>query len=184
MRRTIHRTDRWCMRIIALTLMGFLLIADATAQTELSDMPRPGDPVFWADAAVFRGETPGEGIIEVSYKVLNVNLTYVQRDDKFIASYDFIIVTPHTITDPAAFLDELEETLLRGYAIDNQENELGGRCVAAPIFDYLGKPVAAISMSVPIQRFPEDKFPEFGEKVKQAAQTISLQLGANLREDN
>ncbi len=103
---------------------------------------------------------------------------------QFITDYDFILVTPHTITNPTAFLDELQKTLLRGFALDNQENELGGRCVAAPIFDYRGEPVAAISMSVPIQRFPEEKIPEFGEKVKQAALAISLQLGANSPEEN
>ena len=102
---------------------------------------------------------------------------------QFVASYEFVPVTPRTITDPAAFIRELEQTLLHGYSVDNQENELGGRCVAAPIFDYLGKPVAAISVSVPIQRFPEDKIPEFGDRVKQAAQDISIQLGAKLTEE-
>lgn len=102
--------------------------------------------------------------------------------NQLIADYDFNPVTLHTITNPTAFLVELQETLLRGFALDNQENELGGRCVAAPIFNYQGKPVAAISMSVPIQRFPEEKIPEFGAKVKQAAQAISLQLGANTPE--
>jgi len=103
---------------------------------------------------------------------------------QFVASYEFKPVTPRTITDPAAFLEELNETKLRGFSVDNQENELGGRCVAAPILDYLGKPVAALSLSVPIQRFPEEKLPEFGEKVRQAARKISLQLGAKFPEEN
>ena len=103
--------------------------------------------------------------------------------NQFIAEYKFMLVTPHTITNPTAFLDELQKTLLNGYALDNQENELGGRCVAAPIFNCRGEPVAAISMSVPIQRFPEEKIPEFGDKVKQAARAISLKLGANSPEE-
>jgi DNA-binding IclR family transcriptional regulator len=98
---------------------------------------------------------------------------------QFIASYDFKPVTPRTITDPAAFLEALNETKSRGFSIDDQENELGGRCVAAPILDYLGKPVAALSLSVPIQRFPEEKVPEFGKMVWQAARKISMQLGAD-----
>jgi DNA-binding IclR family transcriptional regulator len=104
--------------------------------------------------------------------------------NKFIAEYQFTPVTPHTITDPDMFALEMQETLLRGFATDNQENELGGRCVAAPIFDYHGKPVAAISISVPIQRFPEEKILEFGGMVEQAAREISLQLGANISEEN
>lgn len=102
---------------------------------------------------------------------------------QFIASYELIPVSPQTITDPTVFFKDLRETLSRGFAVDNEENELGGRCVAAPIFDYLGKPVAAISISIPIQRFPEDKIPEFGNRVKQAAREISLQLGADFSEE-
>lgn len=100
--------------------------------------------------------------------------------NQFIADYEFIPVTPHTITDATTFISELEKTLLQGYAIDNQENELGGRCVAAAIYDYHGDPVAAISMSIPIQRFPEEKISEFGNRIRQAAREISLQLGANM----
>jgi DNA-binding IclR family transcriptional regulator len=103
---------------------------------------------------------------------------------QLIETYDFVPVTPRTITDPVAFLNELERTLTLGFAVDNQENELGGRCVAAPVFDYLGKPVAAISISVPVQRFPEEKTSEFGAMVKEAARRVSLQLGANLPEEN
>lgn len=103
--------------------------------------------------------------------------------NQFVADYDFVPLTPQTITKPDVFISELGETLLRGFAIDNQENELGGRCVAAPIFDYHGEPVAAISISVPIQRFPEEKIPEYGSLVKRAAREISLQLGANLPEE-
>ena len=104
--------------------------------------------------------------------------------NEFIAEYHFTPVTPHTVTDASAFALEIQETLTRGFAVDNQENELGGRCVAAPIFDYHGKPVAAISISVPIQRFPDERIDEFGEMVRQAAQKISLQLGANIPEEN
>jgi DNA-binding IclR family transcriptional regulator len=104
--------------------------------------------------------------------------------NKFIAGYDFTPVTPHTIIDPVAFLAEIQETSIRGFAVDNQENELGGRCVAAAIYDYHGDPVAAISVSVPIQRFPEEKTSEFGAMVKRAARAISLQLGANLFEEH
>jgi DNA-binding IclR family transcriptional regulator len=104
--------------------------------------------------------------------------------NKFVSEYQFTPVTPHTITDPDAFALELQETLVRGFAMDNQENELGGRCVAAPIFDYHDKPVAAISISVPIQRFPDERIDEFGGMVRQAARKISLQLGANIPEES
>lgn len=68
---------------------------DCPAQAEFSEVPAPGAPVFWADAAVFRGESADEGTIEVSYKILNPNLTYVQRDDKFIANYEIDAILRH-----------------------------------------------------------------------------------------
>jgi DNA-binding IclR family transcriptional regulator len=77
-----------------------------------------------------------------------------------------------------AFLSELQKTRRRGFAIDDQENELGGRCVAAPIFDYRGSSVAAVSISVPVQRFPKDMIEAYGQWVKETAGEISRKLGA------
>ncbi len=77
----------------------------------------------------------------------------------------------------------MQKTRQRGFALDDQENELGGRCVAAPVINHLGKPIAAISISVPHQRLPDTEISEFGERVKTAAQEISHRLGASLEED-
>lgn len=96
---------------------------------------------------------------------------------EFLAENELVAVTEYTITDAEVFRQELEVTRQRGYAIDNQENELGGRCVAAPILDFQGQPVAAISLSLPIQRFPDARVPLLGSRVSQTAQAISRQLG-------
>jgi IclR family transcriptional regulator, KDG regulon repressor len=98
--------------------------------------------------------------------------------NEFISQTNFIAVTPRTITSPKAFLAELQKTCQRGFAIDDEENELGGRCVAAPIFDYRGNAVAAVSISVPIQRFPREKIDDYGRWVKDTAGEISRKLGA------
>ncbi len=87
-------------------------------------------------------------------------------------------VTPRTITSPAEFLSELHKTYKRGYAIDDEENEPGGRCVSAPIFDYRGNTVAAVSISVQIQRFPKEKIDDYGGWVKATAGEISRELSA------
>lgn len=86
-------------------------------------------------------------------------------------------VTTHTITDHDQFLAELERSRERGYAIDDEENELGARCVSAPILDHTGRPVAAVSISVPLPRIPMAEVPRFGARVKEAAKQISRQLG-------
>lgn len=101
-----------------------------------------------------------------------------QEIDEFIRDHDFAPVTPHTITEPDTFKAELQRSHARGFAIDNQENEIGGRCVAAPIFDYRSAPIAAVSVSVPIQRMPDSQVAIFGKRVREAAEEISRMLGA------
>jgi DNA-binding IclR family transcriptional regulator len=95
----------------------------------------------------------------------------------FITNYQFSQQTPFTITEPADFLIEIERTRQRGFAIDDQENEMGGRCVAAPILDFKGQPVAAVSVSVPLQRLPDEKMAEYGDLVNRIAKQISRKLG-------
>ena len=95
----------------------------------------------------------------------------------FLENHNFFPVTQYTITNSSMFEKELEEVRTRGYSVDEQENEIGGRCVAAPIFNQDGYPVAAISVSVPVQRLPVDQVPVFGAKLKEASGNISKKNG-------
>jgi IclR family acetate operon transcriptional repressor len=62
--------------------------------------------------------------------------------------------TAHTITDPARLLAELARIRKLGYALDDEEQEIGVRCVAVPL---IGTPtLAAISISGPQGRLPHD----------------------------
>ncbi|GAC1477585.1 MAG: IclR family transcriptional regulator [Pseudarthrobacter sp.] len=60
--------------------------------------------------------------------------------------------TPHTITDRSRLLVDLRRARERGYAINEQENELGVRSVAAPILDPRGRPSCAICITAPVFR--------------------------------
>jgi IclR family transcriptional regulator, KDG regulon repressor len=86
-------------------------------------------------------------------------------------------ITPHTLTERARFIADLQLTRERGFALDNEENELGGRCVAAPIMDYARRVAAAVSISAPVQRLPDSQIALYGAKVKETAAMISRQLG-------
>lgn len=86
-------------------------------------------------------------------------------------------LTPRTITRPDRLLAELERVRRRGYAVDNQEFDLGQRCVAAPVFDESGEAAAAISVSALITHLTEDRVPQFAAWVMEAARTLSAQLG-------
>jgi IclR family KDG regulon transcriptional repressor len=108
-----------------------------------------------------------------------VILAHMDREgaQTILTGYEFIPVTPKTITNLKDFLEELEKVRITGYAIDEEENELGGRCLAAPIFNNDGNLVAAISISVPIQRLPREKVIEYGARIKETALNISRNLG-------
>lgn len=64
--------------------------------------------------------------------------------------------TPRTLTTLAALQEDLARIRRRGYATDDQEHELGVACVATPVFDPAGLPVAAISVSGPTTRMDTD----------------------------
>lgn len=74
----------------------------------------------------------------------------------------------------AAVLDSTRE---RGYSVDREENERGVYCVGAPIFDDADHVIAAISVSVPAERFDGDREREIGKLVADAARFVSEALG-------
>lgn len=82
-----------------------------------------------------------------------------------------------TITSIAVLRQELERTRERGYAIDNGETGERVRCVAAPIRDYTGQVVAALSISGPQTQITVDRVPDLGKAVCKAAEMISNKLG-------
>lgn len=86
--------------------------------------------------------------------------------------------TDATITDKAAFLQELREIRSRGYAIDKGEYEASVRCIAAPIRDRTGKVIAAISISAPDTRMPLQLLDSpMAAQVVEVASRISRALG-------
>jgi IclR family KDG regulon transcriptional repressor len=96
---------------------------------------------------------------------------------EFIAQYGLPDTTVHSITDHAQFLQEIDRSRLQGFAVDNEENEIGVRCLAAPIFDHSDRAAAAVSISSPVFRFPLSEVPRYGQKVIEAANAISARLG-------
>jgi len=86
--------------------------------------------------------------------------------------------TENTIVDPVQLKEHLKSVRNQGYAIDDEENERGIRCVAAPICNETGKVVAAISISVPAFRITKKMIQESLKKeVMETAFKISQRLG-------
>lgn len=85
--------------------------------------------------------------------------------------------TPATETDPERLRRELDQIRHRGYSISDQDFELGGRGVGAPIFDRRGEPVAGISVGGPVMRVTDPILQHWGPMVVQVAAAISRDLG-------
>lgn len=81
--------------------------------------------------------------------------------------------TPHSLTSLAALERELERVRRHGVAFDDEEAEMGLRCVAAGVRDDEGQLVAGISLSAPAERFSADWAP----LVRNAADEISRAIG-------
>jgi len=88
--------------------------------------------------------------------------------------------TANTIRTVKQLLADLEETKRRGYAIDDEEGEIGLRCVGSPIFDYSGKVIGAVSLAGPSARITHEKIPTLGGDVVKTAKAISQKLGYGL----
>lgn len=85
--------------------------------------------------------------------------------------------TVFTIHTRSGVLQSLAQIREQGYAVDDQENEDGARCVGAPIFEYPGRVAAAISVSAPASRLGREQVGEVAAAVVAAAEAISRQLG-------
>jgi DNA-binding IclR family transcriptional regulator len=86
-------------------------------------------------------------------------------------------LTRYTLTDPQKLREEIARIRREGHAIQHQETFEGVCTVAAPIFDFQGKTVAAIGIAGPDNRLSNVKLEQFAVEVKEAARAISVQLG-------
>lgn len=84
--------------------------------------------------------------------------------------------TMRTITDASMLKRHLEIVRSQGYATDDEEWNLGVRCVAVPIFDYRDKCEAAIGISGPTTRLPLEKLSEISRFVIEIGKELSAKM--------
>ncbi len=88
--------------------------------------------------------------------------------------------TPNTVTDRNELKKQLQMIVEQGYAIDDEELDIGVRCIGAPIRDYTRRIIGAVSISGPSMRLTEERMEkELIPIVKKAAEEISTKLGYN-----
>src|SRR5215510_4971568 len=100
-----------------------------------------------------------------------------EEQNELIKKLELTAYTRHTLTKPSRLKDELKLIRQRGYAIDDEELEEGLRCIGAPVMDYSGGVVAAISIAGPTFRLTEERIPMVARSVIHAASELSAELG-------
>ena len=85
--------------------------------------------------------------------------------------------TDRTITDYDKMLIELAEIREKGYALDDEENEKGVRCIAACLYGYQKEVTYAFSISGPASRMTRERVEELAADVRSVQKQLSAELG-------
>lgn len=109
-----------------------------------------------------------------------IQLAYMTDEelDNYLPAKELKRYTANTITDRDEFKVHLAGIVEQGYAIDNEEMDVGVCCVAAPIRDYTRRIIGAVSISGPSMRFSKERMEqELIPLVQRAGEDISTKLG-------
>lgn len=104
--------------------------------------------------------------------------------DRYIEIRGLRQYTEHTIKDKGELLEELNRIRSQGFALDDEECEIGARCIAAPIFDYTKQVVACISVSGPVSRMTWERLEGIRPVILQYARQLSETLSYTEKERN
>jgi DNA-binding IclR family transcriptional regulator len=101
--------------------------------------------------------------------------------EQIIAKIRFVRYTHKTLYSRELLLKALERVRRRGYAIDDEEIELGVRCIGAPIFNENRRAIAAVSISGPSSRITAQRLPTIAEHLLCCCRDISASLGVRAK---
>lgn len=116
-------------------------------------------------------------------KLFLMNRTEAELEE-YLATHKLQKCTPNTITTRARLIKELEEVRRLGYALDNEECDLGARCIAVPVYDYSGYIKAGISITGPVQRLTDKMIEENLPMLLTISQMVSSYLGYKPAEES
>lgn len=95
-----------------------------------------------------------------------------------MADYALAKLTDKTIVDREQFRKEVQKAHELGYALDDEEGEPGCRCIAAPITNWHGEIIAALSITGPTTRIRPEDIPHIAETVCRIAREASMTISA------
>ncbi|WP_055603068.1 IclR family transcriptional regulator [Streptomyces aureus] len=109
-------------------------------------------------------------------KMLLATLPEAELEER-LDGYDLVGMTPRSITDADALRAALAGIRILGVAGEQQESSPDVSCVAAPVRDRTGRVVAALSVSVPVHRWSEDRENELTALAAKGASRLAERLG-------
>ena len=101
-----------------------------------------------------------------------------EQIEKLAAENGLPRLTERTIDNTEQLRREIALVTEQGYAVDNEEAERGGRCIAAPIHDETGQVIASLSITGPTSRIQLDRVDEYAQIVKRIACKVTEALKA------
>lgn len=100
--------------------------------------------------------------------------------DQAVSQLSFPLLTEKTLTKPTSYLKELEKVRQSGFALDDEEQSLGLRCIAAPVFNEFAEPISALSISGPTVRVTPGRTADLAALVQHAANRVTEKLGGKI----
>jgi IclR family KDG regulon transcriptional repressor len=97
--------------------------------------------------------------------------------EKIVKKLELVPYTRNTIVTSKSLLAELDAIRELGYSTDNEEHEPDIRCIGAPVFDYSGSVIAAVSVAWPVYRYKPEEEPKNAATIMAAAKEISTLMG-------
>ncbi|MEU6098044.1 IclR family transcriptional regulator [Streptomyces sp. NPDC047079] len=110
-------------------------------------------------------------------KMLLASLPEPELATRIPEDAELVAMTPNSITDPVALHEALGEIRTRGIAVEMRESNPDVSCVAAPVRDRTGHVVAALSISVPMIRWSDERRAELERLALKGAEELSERLG-------
>lgn len=106
-------------------------------------------------------------------------IAYLPEEDlnRIISEHGFTRLNDNTIVSPRKLLDELARTRRNGYSIDDEEADIGMRCIGAPVFNSEGRVVTAISLMGTTEQVTPENLDALCTDLKATAEAISERFG-------
>jgi DNA-binding IclR family transcriptional regulator len=110
-------------------------------------------------------------------KAILANMDDTRKQDQILSSIEFSADTSRTLGSVARLKKDLAQTRVQGFALDDEEAQVGARCIGAAIYGPDTQVLGAISVSGPVSRVSKERLPFFSAEITKAAREISWRLG-------